>query len=517
MFVAKRLTISLLLIACALMSSPSLSWGRGFGGMHGGGGARLGGLGGGALAGRAGGLGGLEGSMPGAAARLGEGGGRLSNLNLSGAGLSGLSGYRAGIASDLSARGIGAGALAGSGLGARSGALSNLSGLGGGGAPTRSQISNFLGLPSDNGLHGLSGETQSRLSQAYDKAKTGDGPLSDFISGESQDKLSQLYDKAKSGDGPLSKNLSGETQSKLSQLYDNVKAGDGPLSNFIPGETQSKLSKLYDNVKAGDGPFSNFIPGETQKPLSRLYDDIRAGNHPFRPMSPWIIHNNAIIIRRNFNNYFIFTPGWYRRYPAAWYPAVWAYGNPWLYAPWPTLGVWLGCPAGQPVYYDYGTNVVNQDNSIYVNGQDAGTTEQYYQQAQDLAEAGADSGDSASGQWMPLGVFAISEKGQTSANLILQLAVNKQGVIRGNMTNTKSDKNRIVQGSVNKQTERAAWTVGDDTKTVFETGIYNLTKDQTPVIVHFGDSKTEQVLLVRLDQKDQGKSQDQQSGASQSP
>lgn len=485
MYRGTRLAVGSALVAVALMYLPTPSWGRGFGGFHGGGAAGLGAMGGGALAGRglsAGGigagplagdrLGGLGGVGPG----LGAGGGRLGDLGAGGAGLGGLG---TGVASDLSARGIGAGDLAGAGLTGRSGALSNLSGVGCAGVPTRGQLSNFLGLPSDNGLHGLSGETQSRLSQAVDQAKAGNGPL---------------------------QNLPGETQSKLSQVYDNVKAGDGPRSNFIPGETQSKLSQLYDNVKAGDGPFSNFIPGETQKPLSRLYDSIRAGNHPFSPMSPWIIHNNAVVIRRNFNNYYIFTPGWYGRYPAAWYPAVWAYGNAWVYAPWATLSVWLGCPASQPVYYDYGNNVVNQDNSIYVNGQDAGTTAEYYQQAQSLARTGTKAGDSSGEPWMPLGVFALSESGQTSANLILQLAVDKQGVIRGNFTNTQSNDSQLVHGAVDKKTERAAWTIGDDTKTVFETGIYNLTKDQTPVIVHFGNDQTEQVLLVRLDQKAEGQS-----------
>jgi hypothetical protein len=410
----------------------------------GGGGLGSGGLQGGGFGGRLADAG-LDGAGGGLAGLEDAGGGRLGNLNLGG----GASGAGAGLASELAARGIGGGA-----------------------APTRGDLSSFLGLPSDNGLHNLSGETQSRLSQ--------------------------LYDSARAGDGPLSNNISGETQSRLSQLYDNAKAGDGPLSNFIPGETQSKGSQLYDQIKAGDGPFQNYIPGETQQPLSRLYDSIRAGNHPFQPMSPWIVHNNAVVVRRNFNTYYIFTPDWYRRYPGAWYPSAWAYGSAWVYAPWATLGVWLGCPPGQPVYYDYGNNVVSQNNSIYMNGQDMGTSAEYYQEAQNLAASGADgaSGD----QWMPLGVFAISESGQTSANLVLQLAVNKQGTIRGNMTNTKSNTNEQVEGAVNKQTERAAWTIGDDSTTVYETGIYNLTKDQTPVIVHDGADKTKQLLLVRLDQ-----------------
>ena len=36
-----------------------------------------------------------------------------------------------------------------------------------------------------------------------------------------------------------------------------------------------------------------------------------------------------------------------------------------------------------------------------------------------------------------------------------------------------------------------------------ETGIYNLTKDEAPMLVHFGKDKTEQWLLVRMDQDEQ--------------
>ena len=38
---------------------------------------------------------------------------------------------------------------------------------------------------------------------------------------------------------------------------------------------------------------------------------------------------------------------------------------------------------------------------------------------------------------------------------------------------------------------------------MIETGIYNLTKDEAPTLVHFGKDKTEQWLLVRVKQDDQ--------------
>ena len=45
--------------------------------------------------------------------------------------------------------------------------------------------------------------------------------------------------------------------------------------------------------------------------------------------------------------------------------------------------------------------------------------------------------------------------------LFMQLAVNKDGVIRGNYYNALSDATVPVYGQVDKKTQRAAWTVGD--------------------------------------------------------
>ena len=160
----------------------------------------------------------------------------------------------------------------------------------------------------------------------------------------------------------------------------------------------------------------------------------------------------------------------------------------------------------QPIYYDYGNNVTYNDNSVYVNGQDVGTSEQYYDQASQLASDGADAEAPSDGDWMPLGVFALTKTDAKSSDVTIQLAINKQGILRGNYTDTDTGESEVVQGSVDKKTQRAAFTVGDNTKNVIETGIYNLTKDEAPVLIHFGADKTEQWLLVRLKQPDSSSS-----------
>ena len=205
-------------------------------------------------------------------------------------------------------------------------------------------------------------------------------------------------------------------------------------------------------------------------------------------------------VRRHFDGRGYYSRDWYRRYPGAWHPRVWARDDLWAAATWDSMGAWCGYGDAEPIYYDYGNNVTYQDDSVAVNGQDVGTPDQYYQQAEDLASTGADDSADDDQQWMPLGVFAMTHDQQTTANLILQLALNKQGIIRGNYTATVTNDTKPVHGSVDKSTQRAAWTIGDNTDNVLETGIYNLTKDEAPMLVHFGKDKTEQWLLVRVKQ-----------------
>ena len=69
--------------------------------------------------------------------------------------------------------------------------------------------------------------------------------------------------------------------------------------------------------------------------------------------------------------------------------------------------------------------------------------------------------------------------------------------------NNKSDKTYTVQGRVDKDTQRVAFTIGNDPNTVMETGMFNLTQNETPVLVHFGPTQTANYLFVRLPEPSQ--------------
>jgi hypothetical protein len=176
----------------------------------------------------------------------------------------------------------------------------------------------------------------------------------------------------------------------------------------------------------------------------------------------------------------------------------------WATCTWDSASAYCGYTEAPPIYYDYGNNVTYEDNSVYMNGENVGTAEQYYDQAATLASSGAAAEAPSDGEWLPLGVFALTKPDVPKSDVTIQLAVNKQGVLRGNYTDTDTNKNQVIQGSVDKQSQRVAFTVGDNAKNIVETGLYNLTKDEAPCVIHFAADRTEQWLLVRMQKPDSG-------------
>jgi hypothetical protein len=170
--------------------------------------------------------------------------------------------------------------------------------------------------------------------------------------------------------------------------------------------------------------------------------------------------------------------------------------------------------AAVPVAYDYGGNVVVQPDAVYVNGDVVGTPQQYAQQATAIASAGQSAKPATDSKWLPLGVFAVVEGDATSSDDIFQLAVNPQGIIRGNYNNVRTNQVETISGSVDKKTQRTAWTIGDDQSPTYEAGLTNLTKDITPMLVITADGQSHQMSLIRVPQPEQ---QTGENGAASTP
>ncbi len=197
----------------------------------------------------------------------------------------------------------------------------------------------------------------------------------------------------------------------------------------------------------------------------------------------------------------------YAGYPGAWAPANMAsaslYNNPGYGATSGQLGL-----NAQPAPYDYGSNVVVQPDAVYVNGDQAGTPQQYEDQAKQLAGAGQSAQPDPDAKWLPVGIFAVAEGDPASADSVFQIAVNPQGIIRGNYHNRRTNKVEPISGSVDKQTQRAAWVIGSDKTPVYDAGIANLIKDSTTILVHTGRGQSHQVTLVRLQPPEQSPAAD---------
>ncbi len=201
------------------------------------------------------------------------------------------------------------------------------------------------------------------------------------------------------------------------------------------------------------------------------------------------VNSQAVAVRQNFRNFAQEYPGLTARW----------IGPTWRPVAWGALASYGGY-AAEPAYYDYGESVVYSGDTVVVNGTTEIPAEQYAEQATEIATTGAEAMvDPKVGEWQPLGVFAMVGEGEEKSTNIFQLAINKDGIIRGEYYNALTDETTPVKGAVDKKTQRAAWTVADRKTPVYEAGIANLTKDETTMLVHYSKDKAQQYTLVRIE------------------
>jgi hypothetical protein len=165
------------------------------------------------------------------------------------------------------------------------------------------------------------------------------------------------------------------------------------------------------------------------------------------------------------------------------------------------------------VYYDYGPtgNVAYRDNRVYVNNAPVGDAVAYEQSVFALANATPTTVATSNAtpttvatsnqpdEWLPLGTFAVlPPNGDNAPSQTLQLAVNKDGGVSGVLFDLPNGTTTLIHGSVDRPTQRVAFTLGTDSKKVAETGLYNLTKTEVSLLVHTKDAKPQVYTLVHL-------------------
>ncbi|MBA4188856.1 MAG: hypothetical protein C0467_12735 [Planctomycetaceae bacterium] len=267
------------------------------------------------------------------------------------------------------------------------------------------------------------------------------------------------------------------------------------------GRTVGGASSTVDGVHGSASWNSAFSGNRYTGDMSHYSSVYGAGGvHSTAYWSGGYMTTRAGYVRTGFGYYGTFNAGWYTAHPGCWVAAGWAPGFAWNFATYPVIATYCSIPAINPPNYDYGSTVVYQDNTVYMDGQPQGTAQQYADQATAIATQGQTATAAPTEDWKPLGVYALVQGDEKTSNNIFQLAVNKDGIIRGNYYDGLMDTTTDVYGSVDKKTQRAAWTIGKKKDRVFEAGVYNLTQPQCSCLLHLGAQKTDQMMLVRVEQ-----------------
>ncbi len=214
--------------------------------------------------------------------------------------------------------------------------------------------------------------------------------------------------------------------------------------------------------------------------------------------SPSVRSARGAAARAGFQRYELFTPSWFEKNPSAWRPAKWAGAgtDAWGGVDWPTLQRWLGW-TGQHGSFEYGESLVIKGNQVLFRGTPIAKADEYYVNSLNIAQAGA-AAEPKDGEWQPLGVFALHRDDNTESAPVVQLAVNKEGLVRGNTFDPLTGAVTGIRGKADRTLFLAACVVGDKQGPVVEAGIYNLTLDEVPLLYHLDKDKTQQMLLVRL-------------------
>lgn len=207
-------------------------------------------------------------------------------------------------------------------------------------------------------------------------------------------------------------------------------------------------------------------------------------------------------MRGNFNHPNMYGQQWYGDHQGAWAARGWTAGAAWTAPTVAVLAAHTGYDEATAVSYNYGGNVTCVNGNVVIDGQPAGTAEEFSQAASDLAASGVGIAPADDDEWLPLGVFALVRNESQHPQLIMQMAINQNGLIRGNYTDEVTDNTQPIQGAVDERTQRAAWTVGDNAYSVMEAGLSNLVAGEAPALIH-KSGQTQRWLLVRLDQPPQ--------------
>ena len=329
----------------------------------------------------------------------------------------------------------------------------------------------------------------------------------------------------------------------------------GTLSRTLAGsqERGGRSSNVSERGRGGNASLNTLRSSSGR-------DIVNYRPAPPPPPKPVVRPQVVINIQTGFRGYGTYwTPDWYGRYgrydywrppvviaPTVWWRApgwgvTWSWFSgyaPYYYRPSYYTPHYVYAVPPTPVYYNYGDNIVYRGDMVYINGVPYISADKYYEQGLELARRGEkttvihihqpqtvettvttnsadkpldvptpvlpiDPKTDPSEQWMPLGTFALLLDEETGeSDQVIQLAMNRGGILRGNLYDQKVDKLVPIQGAVDQETQRVAFQVAGEDEKIYECGLWNLTQESLPLLVQEGKGKSETIKAVRLQENE---------------
>jgi len=345
--------------------------------------------------------------------------------------------------------------------------------------PSKSSLNSFINSPSQ-GAAGAGG-----------RAAGGNAAVNDFFSHNSASAThnaaathtnTATNRQAGSVANQRSENISGRTDTKS-----NNRDSRGENRDFASDNRQGRVSDRGDSqaVRVSDR-------GETRSSLAAGRGENQSQRQTQRSEHADHIRGE---LENEFDSNHLFDDFW-KNNPEAYYkfnqnPAFWTWATA------ATVGTFFGAGyntgGGGDTYY--------QDGAVYSDGGQPVPAEEYAEQAEEIVESAPEVENPDDMEWLPLGVFALSENSKSDAtpNLFLQLAVSKEGIVAGTLNNKTTDETESVEGMLDQKSGRAAWTIVGKTTPIMETKIEDLTENETNMLVHFEDGTTQEWLMLHME------------------
>lgn len=240
----------------------------------------------------------------------------------------------------------------------------------------------------------------------------------------------------------------GQLQSLGQQVGQKLQSRDGQFQQNATQRLQLQSGHLPQNAQQAWQSQS----GEVQNNVQGAVNDFQSGPQPF-------------------------TAAWYADHPTAW-QSTHPHADAWAAATATGVGAWLGWAAYDA--NDDGSGVTYYTSNVYEEPADDGDDD--VSDDEDSTSQSADTQQQA-GDWLQLGVYAVASTNGEPASRYLQLAVNRQGEIRGVYYDAISGASQNLTGRIDESTQVAQWSPDSNPQTTFRTKLSELTQSSGTVEV----------------------------------